>query len=67
MAKINGQLAGVSAITTDQEPTYAEVGWDITIVTHRLAIDPDFREKGVAKALLLQVDEVARQRGSPVL
>ena len=70
MAKINGQLAGVSAITTDQEPTYAEVVWDITepsMVTHRLAVDPDFRGKGVAKALLLQVDEVARQRGSPVL
>lgn len=70
MAEINGQLAGVSAITTNQEPTYAEAGWDITkpaMVTHQLAVDPDFRGRGVAKALLLQVDEVARQRGSPVL
>ena len=70
VAEIEGKLAGVSAITTDQEPTYAEVGWDITepaIVTHRLAVDPDFRGKGVAKALLLQADEVARQREIPVL
>ncbi len=70
VAEIDGQLAGVSAITTDQEPTYAEVGWDITqtaIVTHRLAVDPAFRGQGVAKALLLQADEVARQRDILVL
>ncbi|MEZ0538530.1 GNAT family N-acetyltransferase [Fibrella arboris] len=70
VADIDGQLAGVSAITTDQEPTYAEVGWDISepaIVTHRLAVDPAFRGKGVAKALLLQADEVARQRHIPIL
>ncbi|RYF77085.1 MAG: GNAT family N-acetyltransferase [Cytophagaceae bacterium] len=70
VADIDGQLAGVSAITTDQEPTYAEVGWDITepaIVTHRLAVDPAFRGQGVAKALILQADEVARQRNIPIL
>lgn len=70
VAEVGGKLAGVSAITTDQEPTYAEVGWDITepaIVTHRLAVDPAFRGQGVAKALLVQADEVARQRGIHVL
>ncbi len=70
VAEVDGKLAGVSAITTDQEPTYAEVGWDITepaIVTHRLAVDPAFRGQGVAKALLAQADEVARQRGIHVL
>ena len=70
VAEFDGQLAGVSAITTDQEPTYADVGWNIAepaIVTHRLAVDPAFRGKGVAKALLLQADEVARQRGISVL
>ncbi|MBO0950028.1 GNAT family N-acetyltransferase [Fibrella forsythiae] len=70
VADVDGQLAGVSAITTDQEPTYAEVGWDINepaIVTHRLAVDPAFRRQGVARALLLQADEVARQRDIPIL
>ncbi len=70
VADIDGQVAGVSAITTDQEPTYADVGWDINetaIVTHRLAVDPAFRGQGVAKALLLQADDVARQRGIAVL
>ncbi len=70
VAEIDGQIAGVSAITTDQDAEYAEVGWDITepaIVTHRLAVDPAFRGKGVGKALLLQADEVARQRGISIL
>ena len=63
VVEIEGQPAGVAAITTDQEPTYADVGWDITepaIVTHRLAVDPAFRGQGVAKILLLQAEEVAR-------
>ena len=63
---IDGQLAGVSAITTDQEPEYVQVGWDISepaIVTHRLAVDPAFRGKGVGKALLQQAETVAREQG----
>jgi N-acetylglutamate synthase-like GNAT family acetyltransferase len=49
VAEIDGQVAGVAAITTDQEPEYAAVGWDINevaIVIHRLAVDPAFRGKG---------------------
>ena len=70
VAELDGQLVGVSAITTDQEPTYADVGWDINeiaIVTHRLAVDPAFRGRGIAKALLEQADVVARQRGITVV
>ena len=70
VAQIDGQPAGFSAITTDQEPTYAEVGWDITepaIVTHRLAVDPRFRGRGAGKALLKQAEVVATERGISVL
>ncbi len=70
VAEVGGQPAGFSAITTDQEPTYADVGWDITepaIVTHRLAVDSLFRGKGVAKALLKQADVIAKERGIAVL
>ena len=70
VADIDGQQAGVSAITTDQEPEYAQVGWDISepaIVTHRLAVDPAFRGQGVGKALLQQAEIVARERGIPRL
>ena len=63
-------IAGVTAITTDQEPEYAQVGWDITeaaIVTHRLAVDPNLRGQGIAAMLLAQADAVAVQRGIPIL
>ncbi len=66
VAELDGNLAGVAALTTDQAPEYARVGWDITqpaVVTHRLAVDPAFRGKGVAGALMQQAEHVARQRG----
>jgi len=66
IAEIDGDIAGVSAITTDQEPEYAEVGWDINetaIVTHRLAVSPRYRGRGVAAALMEQAEEVAQSRG----
>jgi ribosomal protein S18 acetylase RimI-like enzyme len=66
LAEIDGQIAGVAAITSDQEPEYANVGWDIhetAIVVHRLAVDPVFQGKGVAVALMEQAEAVARERG----
>ncbi len=69
-AEIDGQVGGVAAITADQEPEYAAVGWDINeaaIVVHRLAVDPAFRGKGIAAALMLQAEVVAAGRGIQVL
>jgi ribosomal protein S18 acetylase RimI-like enzyme len=46
------------------------VGWDIdelSIVVHRLAVDPAFQGKGVAAALMLQAETVARERGVKTL
>lgn len=66
VAEINGNIAGVSAITTDQDPEYAEVGWDLretAIVTHRLAVSPRFRGQGVAAALLQKAEDEAIRRG----
>lgn len=66
IAEVDGDIAGVSAITTDQEPEYAEVGWDIketAIVTHRLAVSPRYRGRGVAAALMMQAEIVAQTRG----
>jgi len=66
IAEIDGKIAGVSAITTDQEPEYADVGWDINetaIVTHRLAVSPHYQGKGVAAALMVQAEQVAINRG----
>lgn len=70
VAEVDGVIAGISAITTDQEPEYASVGWDINetaIVTHRLAVGNRYRGKGIAKALLLKAEEVAIERGINIL
>ncbi|MGZ3873208.1 MAG: GNAT family N-acetyltransferase [Mucilaginibacter sp.] len=70
VADMEGAIAGVTAITTDQSPEYAEVGWDINetaIVTHRLAVSPAFQGKGVAAALLAQAEQVAINLGITVL
>jgi GNAT superfamily N-acetyltransferase len=70
VADIEGEIAGFAAITTDQEPEYANVGWDLdelSIVVHRLAVDPAFQGKGIAAALMLQAETVAKERGVKVL
>lgn len=70
LAEIDGVLAGISAITHDQEPEYAQVGWDLAeaaIVVHRLAVDPGFRGQGVAFALMEQAERNARDEGVGVL
>ncbi|WP_080055913.1 GNAT family N-acetyltransferase [Spirosoma aerolatum] len=66
VAEIDGQIAGVAALTEDQEPEYAQVGFDLSqraVVTHRLAVDPTFRGQGVAAALLTQAEQLAIDRG----
>jgi ribosomal protein S18 acetylase RimI-like enzyme len=63
-------MAGLAAITMDQEPDYAQVGWDISepaIVVHRLAVDPAFRGAGIAGALMQKAEQVAAERGISVL
>ena len=70
VAAIDGDIAGISAITTDQEPEYACVGWDINqtaIVTHRLAVSPRYQGSGVAAGLMLQAEQVAISRGINIL
>jgi ribosomal protein S18 acetylase RimI-like enzyme len=70
LAEIDGQIAGIAAITTDQEAEYANAGMDITqtaIVTHRLAVNVNFRGRGIAEALLKQADVVAANRGISIL
>jgi GNAT superfamily N-acetyltransferase len=70
IAELDDRIAGVAAITTDQEPEYAQVGWDLAetaVVVHRLAVDPGFQGRGVAMALMIQAEAVARTRGIAVL
>lgn len=67
---IDCKVVGFAAITTDQEPEYAEVGWDINevaIVTHRLAVDPAFKGYGVGVSLLKKAEDVAIENGIKIL
>lgn len=66
VADIDGALGGVTAITTDQYPGYVDAGLDLSeeaIVPHRVAVDPDLRGMGIAKALMLKAEEEAKRRG----
>jgi len=70
VAEIEGAIAGIAAITTDQETEYEDLGWDVTekaIVTHRLAVSEKYRGKGVAVALLLHAEKEAIRRGIKTL
>lgn len=70
VVEVNEVIAGVSAITTDQDPEYAQVGWDLSetaIVTHRLAVSPNYRGFGIAIALLQQAEKEAVRRGIKTL
>jgi ribosomal protein S18 acetylase RimI-like enzyme len=70
IAGIGPDIAGIAAITMDQEPDYAQVGWDISepaIVVHRLAVDPAFRGAGVASSLMQTAEQIAVERGISVV
>lgn len=70
VADADGDIAGIAAITTDQEPEYAEAGWDLNetaIVTHRLAVSARYRGRGIAASLLQQAEKEAISRGIKTL
>ncbi len=70
VADAETSIAGLAAVTMDQEPDYAQVGWDINepaIVVHRLAVDPAFRGAGIATELMRKAEEIATERGITVL
>jgi GNAT superfamily N-acetyltransferase len=66
VAEVAGQIAGLAALTTEQDPEYAQADWDTAeqaVVTHRLAVDPKVQGKGVAAALLAQAEQLAHAWG----
>ena len=70
VAEVDGVVAGVAAVTMENSPEYAQVGWDVeepAVVVHRLAVDTAFRGAGVGMALMRKAEEVAVECGISVL
>jgi ribosomal protein S18 acetylase RimI-like enzyme len=70
VAELDGTLAGIAALTQDQDAEYAQADWDVTepaLVTHRLAVDPAAQGQGVALALMEQAEKQAVAQGLQVL
>jgi ribosomal protein S18 acetylase RimI-like enzyme len=62
VATLGDQLAGIAALTQDQDAEYADADWDAAepaLVTHRLAVSPAAQGYGVAQALLAQAEHEA--------
>ena len=70
VAELDGAVAGVAALTQEQDEEYAQADWDVTepaLVTHRLAVDPAAQGHGVALALMAQAEREAVVQGLRVL
>ena len=70
VAELDGTLAGLAALTQDQDAEYAQADWDVTepaLVTHRLAVDPAAQGKGIALALMAEAETQAVAQGLRVL
>ena len=70
VAALDGTLAGLAALTQDQDAEYAQADWDVTepaLVTHRLAVDPAAQGKGIALALMAEAETQAVAQGLRVL
>jgi len=64
IAEDEGEIAGFAALTTDQSPEYADVGWDLSvrsIVPHRLAVHPKYRGKNIAVEFMLIAEQLAKE------
>lgn len=70
VAELDGAVAGLAALTQDQDEEYAQADWDVAepaLVTHRLAVDPMAQGKGIALALMEQAEKQAAAQNLRVL
>ncbi|WBA40918.1 GNAT family N-acetyltransferase [Hymenobacter canadensis] len=71
VAELDGRVAAVAALThNDQDAEYAQADWDAAepaLVTHRLAVAPAAQGHGLAAALMVQAETLARQQSLRVL
>lgn len=69
-AWLEGTLAGVACLSTDQAPEYAPLSWSTrgeALVIHRMAVDPPFQGRGIGGALFRRAWEETRRQGLEAL
>lgn len=61
----NGKCIGAVCISTFQDEEYKEIAWqgpdENVIVIHRLAVNPDFQSKGIARLLMDFAEDYAKK------
>lgn len=66
----SSRILGMAALTEDQSPEYADVGWDLSIpsvVMHRAAVCPSAQRSGIGSLFFNKSEELARERGYHVV
>lgn len=66
VAVTDGEVFAYMAITTQQPPEYADLGWDISevcTVPHRLAVSPTARNRGTAQQFMQLAEKIAKESG----
>ena len=66
VVELDGELVGAGALTCQQYHEYAQCGLDVSIPAvcpHRLAAHPKCSGKGIGRVLMLQAEEVCRDKG----
>jgi ribosomal protein S18 acetylase RimI-like enzyme len=61
----NGKCLGAVCVSTFQDEEYKEINWqgpdENIIVIHRLAVNPDFQAKGIARLLMDFAEDYAKK------
>ena len=69
----NGKILGAVAITPFQENEYRDINWQISCldgevsVVHLLAVSPDHQKCGIAKPIMRDVIEIAKNNNSKAI
>lgn len=66
LAKTGLQLCGIIVLNDIEDPTYVASTWQYVggpfLVVHRLAIDPCYTKKGIARQLMIHAEAIAKAR-----
>ena len=69
--RVDGKIAAVVSLNQDQDQQYTMVNWeaaeDNIWVIHRLAVNPNFQNRGIATNLCYYLEELVRLQGGKAI